>query len=183
MHATELARRAIFITVVAWALSVASAPATTNQQLSVTGNVIGDCTTIPTTNTLAFGSYSPFSATDVTVGPVAYTFNCTRGDTNLNFSVSGGQNFTHANPSGSRAMKDATNNFLTYQLYQTTGSASPWAFNVVSGLGTAVTLTAGGISTPNTVNLYGIIPHGQTSGATAPDIGNYSDQVTVTVNY
>jgi spore coat protein U-like protein len=161
-------------------LSFGYATATTNQQVSVTGNVVGDCSTVPATGTLAFGSYNPFSSTDLTGGPFSFSINCTRGDTNLNVAVNGGLNFTHANPSGDRAMKDATNNFLTYQLYQTTGTGSPWAFNTTTGVGTQVSLTAGGTNSTNTISLYGIIPRGQTSG---PDVGSYSDTVTVTVNY
>jgi spore coat protein U-like protein len=162
------------------AIGLGNALATTNQQVSVTGNVLGDCSTVPATGTLAFGAYNPFSASDLTGGPFQFSINCTRGDTNLNVAVNGGLNFTHANPSGNRAMKDATNNFLTYQLYQTTGTANAWAFNATSGVGTPVSLTAGGTNTVNTISLYGIIPHGQTSG---PDVGSYSDTVTVTVNY
>lgn len=154
--------------------------ATTNQQVSVTGNVVGDCTTVPATGTLAFGAYNPFSGTDLTGGPFTISINCTRGDTNLNVAVNGGLNFTNASPSGNRAMKDATNQFLSYQLYQTTGTSTPWAFNATTGIGTQVSLAAGGINTANTISLYGIIPHGQSSG---PDVGSYSDTVTVTVNY
>jgi spore coat protein U-like protein len=162
-------------------MCLGDALATTNQQVSVTGNVIGDCSTIPATGTLAFGAYNPFSNTDLAAGPFTINVNCTRGDTNLNVAVNGGLNFTHANPSGDRAMKDPTNHFLTYQLYQTTGTGSPWNFNTSSGVGTQVALTAGGTTTANVISIYGIIPHGQTSG---PDVSNsYSDTVTVTVNY
>lgn len=183
MKTTSFAHKAI-LAVAAAVVSCYSFGLAATTQVSVTGNVVGDCSTIPSSGTLAFGSYSPFSASDTTTAvPFTLTFNCTKGDTNLNVAVSGGQNYTHANPSGSRAMKDATNNYLTYQLYQTSGTASPWAFNTGSGVGTTVSLTAGGVNTANTVNLYGVIPNGQTSGASAPDVGSYSDQVTITVNY
>ena len=172
----------IALTYIAGALLLgwSAASATTNQQVAVSGNVVGDCTTVPASGTLAFGSYNPFSTSDLAAGPFSFSINCTRGDTNLNVAVSGGQNFTHANPSGDRAMKNANSNYLTYQLYQTTGTATPWAFDTSTGAGTQVGLTAGGTTTSNTISLYGIIPQGQTSG---PDVGSYSDQVTVTVNY
>jgi spore coat protein U-like protein len=164
-------------------MSWSAASATTNQPVSVTGNVAGDCTTVPASGTLAFGSYNPFSSTDLTGGPFTFSINCTRGDTNLKVSVGGGLNFTHANPSGDRAMKDPNNNYLTYQLYQTTGAATPWTFNTATGIGDQVALTAGGINSSNTISLYGIVPHGQTGGSSEPDVGSYSDQITVTVNY
>lgn len=175
--------KTLFLAIAALSICSSIAHATTNQQVAVTGNVVGDCTTVPATGTLAFGSYSPFSSTDLTGGPFSFSINCTRGDTNFKVSVSGGQNFTHANPSGNRAMKNASGNFLTYQLYQSTGTASPWTFNTSSGTGDLVALTSGGINSSNTISLYGIIPHGQTGGPNAPDAGTYSDQVIVTVNY
>jgi spore coat protein U-like protein len=155
--------------------------ATTNQQVSVTGNVVGDCTTAPATGTLAFGSYSPFSSTDLAPStPFSFSINCTRGDTALTVAVDGGANYASANPSGNRAMKDSTGNYLTYQLYEDSGHTTVWPFTTSGGTGTAVSLTAGGISAANTIALYGVIPHGQTSG---PDAGSYSDTIHVTVNY
>lgn len=154
--------------------------ATTNQQVAVSGNVIGDCTTVPATGTLAFGSYSPFSSTDLAPStPFSFSINCTRGDTSLAVSVDGGSNYANANPSGNRAMKDSTGSYLTYQVYQDSGHTAVWPFSTSNGTGTSVNLTAGGISTANTISLYGVVPHGQTS----TDVGSYSDTVHVTVNY
>ena len=159
------------------AVSFGCAWATTNQQVSVTGNVIGDCSTVPATGTLAFGSYNPFSNTDVTQS-FQFSINCTRGDTNLNVAVNGGLNFASASPSGSRAMKNGTT-FLSYQLYEDSGHTTVWPFNTSNGTGTVVSQTAGGINSANTISLYGVVPHGQTS----PAVGSFSDTVTVTVNY
>lgn len=172
--------RGIALTYIVGATLLCRSIASATNAITVHGAVVGDCTTVPASGTLAFGSYNPFSTSDLAAGPFSFSINCTRGDTNLNVSVSGGQNFTHANPSGDRAMKNANSNYLTYQLYQTTGTATPWTFNTSTGIGDQLALTAGGINSSNTISLYGVIPHGQTSG---PDVGSYSDQVTVTVNY
>lgn len=155
--------------------------ATTNQQVSVTGNVVGDCTTVPGSGTLALGSYSPFSSTDLAPStPFSFSINCTRGDTALTVAVDGGANYANANPSGNRAMKDGTGNYLTYQLYEDSAHTTVWPFTTSGGAGTAVSLAAGGISSANTIALYGVVPHGQTSG---PDAGSYTDTIHVTVNY
>ena len=160
----------------------ASAFATTNQQVSVTGDVVGDCTnTVPSTGTINFGSYNPFSTSDLSGGPFQFSINCTRGDTNLAVTVNGGLYYANANPSGDRAMKDTTGHYLTYQLYETAPpGATAWPFTVSNGVGTGVPLTAGGINSANPIALYGLIPHGQSSG---PDAGTYGDTVTVTVSY
>jgi spore coat protein U-like protein len=163
------------------ALCARSAFAITNQQLSVTGNVAGDCTTVPATGTLAFGAYNPLSSADLAPSsPFSFSINCTRGDTSLTVAVDGGTNFASANPSGNRALKDSSGHFLTYQLYEDSAHTTAWPFSTSGGAGTAVSLTAGGISSANAIALYGVIPHGQTSG---PDVGSYSDTVHVTVNY
>ncbi|HET7813889.1 MAG TPA: spore coat protein U domain-containing protein [Candidatus Baltobacteraceae bacterium] len=162
-------------------LSVRLAYATTNQAVSVTGNVVGDCTTVPSTGTLAFGNYNPLSTSDLSAAtPFTFSINCTRGDTNLTAAVDGGTNYANAVPSGNRAMKDNTGHYLSYQLYEDSGDRTAWPFSSSGGSGTPVALTAGGISTANTISLYGVIPHGQTA---ATDVGSYSDTVRVTVNY
>jgi len=76
-------------------------------------------------------------------------------------------------------MQDAGGHYLTYQLYEDSAHATAWPFTS-GGTGTAVPLTAGGITSANIISLYGVIPHGQTSG---PDVGSYTDTVIVTVNY
>lgn len=165
-------------------LSWAVAPAGTGQQVSVTGNVTGGCNTLsPASGTLAFGSYDPFGAADVTAGPLTFSINCTKNDPNFNVAISGGANYTNASPSGNRAMKASNNTFLTYQLYQSSGTSSPWAFNSSTGVGTPVNETANGLNTASSFSIYGIIAHGQT-GASGPGVSaSFTDTVTVTVNF
>ena len=165
-------------------LTYGPALAGTGQQVSVTGDVAGGCNTLsPASGTIAFGSYNPFALTDVTAGPLTFSINCTKNDPNFNVAISGGSNYTHASPSGDRAMKDSGGTFLTYQLYQSTGTSSPWAFNTSTGIGTPVNQTANGLNTASTFSLYGIIPHGQTGAAGPEASATFTDQVTVTVNF
>ena len=177
----NIGSRALTIAAVMLALNAPPAFAAI-QTVSVYGNVIGDCTTAPATGQLQFGSYNPGSSTDLAPStPFQYSINCTRGDTNLAVAVDGGLNYANANPSGDRAMKDSTGNYLTYQLYYKDASNNlvVWPFSTSGGTGTNVSLTAGGITSANTVALYGVIPHGQTN----TDAGTYSDTIHVTVNY
>jgi spore coat protein U-like protein len=157
----------------------------TGQQVSVTGNVTGGCNTLsPLSGTLAFGSYDVFGTSDVTAGPVTFSINCTKNDPNFTVSVSGGSNFTHANPSGDRAMTDSKGTFLTYQLYQSNGTgALPWSFSTSTGAGTAVNETANGLLTASTFSLYGVLPKGQTSAGGPGVSASFTDSVTVTVNF
>ena len=158
-----------------------AAIATTNQLVSVSGNVVGDCTTVPATGTLAFGTYNPFSTSDLAPSsPFQFSINCTRGDTSLAVAVDGGANYANANPSGNRAMKDGTGDYLSYQLYEDSAHTAAWPFSTSGGAGTTVSLIAGGLSTANTIQIYGVVPHGQTSVAA---VGSYSDTIHVTVNY
>lgn len=156
----------------------------TAQPFAVSGNVVANCNTLSpqSSQTLQFNTpYDTTSASDNTTGPLTFSINCTKGDTNFTVSVGGGSSFTHASPSGSpnRAMTDGNNHFLTYQLYQSSGTLSPWAFNSGTGTGSAVNQNAGGLSSATTFSLYGIIPHGQTNAF----VGSYHDTVLVTVNY
>ncbi|MGZ3498045.1 MAG: Csu type fimbrial protein [Vulcanimicrobiaceae bacterium] len=166
----------LLLSMTAMGLSWGLGFATTNQPVSVSGNVIANCNTLTSPNgiTLAFGSYSPFGAADLTAGPLTFSINCARGNSSFSIVVDGGLNAASANPSGDRAMKDGNGSFLTYQLYQTSGTGSPWQ------IGTAYPQTTGGENTANSFSLYGIIPHGQL-GAEASN--SYSDTVKVTVNY
>lgn len=173
--------RVTAIAAVILSLSFGVALATTNQPISVSGNVVGDCTTVPASGSLAFGTYNPFSNADLAPStPFQFSINCTRGDSNLTVAVDGGANYRNATLTGDRAMKDITGHYLTYQLYSDNGHSTVWGFSTSGGAGTPVNLTAGGVNSSNTVYLYGVIPQGQTAGT---DTGSYSDTVHVTVNY
>lgn len=156
----------------------------TGQQVSVTGDVTGGCNTLsPASGSLAFGSYDVFGGVDVTAGPLSFTIRCTKNDPNFTVAINGGSNFSHASPSGDRAMVDSKTTYLSYQLYQSSGTSQPWQFSTSNGAGTAVSETANGINTDSTFSIYGIIPHGQTNAAGPGVSSSFSDAVTVTVNF
>jgi len=174
-------RAAMLMAAALCVLCTGFAAATTNQTVTVTGDVVADCTTVPSTGTLALGTYNTFSSADLAPStPFQFSINCTRGDTTFTVAVDGGANFAAANPAGNRAMQDSTGSFLTYQLYSDSAHTAAWPFSTASGQGTPVSLTAGGIAASNTISLYGVVPHGQSSST---DAGTYNDTVHVTVNY
>lgn len=168
--------RAALVVAVSVAACLGSALATTNQSVPVTGSVVGDCATVPATGTLGFGSYNPFSNSDLAQS-YSFSIHCTRGDANFTVAVNGGLNFANAT-SGSRAMKNGTT-YLSYQLYQDSAHTATWPFSTSNGAGTAVSETALGVNSVNTIGLFGVVPHGQTSSA----VGSFTDTVTITVNY
>lgn len=170
----------LLLALTAAGLSCQLAWAGTNQAVSLSGNVIGDCSTLSPSGTQAFGfgTYDPSAGTST--GPLTFQINCTRGDANLNVQVNGGQNYTHASPSGDRAMSDGSGHYLTYQLYQSSGtSSSPWSFNTTTGAGQQVNETAAGISTATTFYVWGFVPQAQTN----LPVATYNDQVQIAVNY
>lgn len=168
----------------ALALSGGPAWAGTGQQVAVTGNVTGGCNTLsPAGGTLAFGLYDVFSNADLAAGPLTFSINCTKNDPNFTVAISGGNNYTHATPSGVRAMTDSKGTYLSYQLYQTSGAGAPWAFSTSTGAGTPVNESASGLSAASTFSLYGVIPHGQVSVSGPGVSASFSDAVTVTVNF
>lgn len=172
--------RYLLLALTATGLSCQLAWASTNQAVSLTGNVIGDCSTLSPSGTQAFGFGSYDSGAGTSSGPLTFQINCTRGDANLNVQINGGQNYAHASPSGNRAMSDGSAHYLSYQLYQDAStSSSPWSFNSTTGIGQQVTETAGGIGAATTFKVWGFIPQGQTD----LPVATYNDQVQVAVNY
>lgn len=132
---------------------------------------------------MTFPAYDPFSnkiAPDNDTSPATFATNCTKGASNVFYTVSGGSNCTNSPISGTRAMKSGTN-FLAYQLYQDSGYSTAWAINTSTCAGTTQ-LSSGTIlsSTQNlTFSIYGQIPAGQ-NPIVAVD---YTDSVTVAVNF
>jgi spore coat protein U-like protein len=175
------------VLVVAGALAVSAGPASAGQQTStvtITATVAQSCTTLtPSSETMTFPAYDPFTnktTPDNDAIPATFTTNCTKGASNVFYTVSGGSNCTNSPVSGTRALKSGTN-YLAYQLYQDSGYTTPWAINTTTCAGT--TQLSSGTITSSTQNLsfsvYGQVPAGQ-DPATATD---YTDSVTVAVNF
>jgi len=137
--------------------------------LNVSANVSANCAI--STTPVAFGAYDPIvtnaTANDDDVGTVIVT--CTKGTT-ATIGLGLG-----ANASGSiRRMKDATTDYLSYELYQETGRITVWGTT-----GTALLSTGAAPSkAPRTFTVYGRIPAGQDVPA-----GSYTDTVVATVNF
>ena len=174
------------VVVGALALSAGPASATGSQSANVTmtANVTQTCTALtPSSGTITFPGYDPFTnktAPDNDSTPATFTTNCTKSSTNVFFTVSGGNNCTHATPLGDRAMISGAN-YLTYQLFEDSGYGTPWQINSSSCAGTTQ-LSSGTITSSSqnlSFSLYGQIPAGQDPVAAS----NYSDTVTVAVNF
>lgn len=185
-------RFGLLATALALASSVSAAPAfaagSQTPTLSVSANVITNCTTMSSTS-LSFGDYDPLS-TSALNAPTAATFstNCSSGST-VNFTLDGGKNYSNVQTSfaGDRALSDGTQ-YLAYQLYQDNSytSGKAWAFNTSTGAGTTNASETGhgtaSTDTANTWSVYGQIPAQQDAEASGTGT-TYSDTVTVTLSY
>ena len=153
--------------VIGSARTLSAGSATAN--LSVSATVAANCTI--TTAPVAFPGYDPIvanaAANDDGTGTVTIT--CTKG-TAATIGLGLG-----ANASGSvRRMKDATTNYLTYELYQDSGRAAVWG---TTGAGLLSPVAAPSkAARPFTV--YGRIPPAQDVPS-----GSYADTVVATVNF
>ncbi len=169
----------------ALALSAGPAGATGTQtaSVSITASITQTCTALtPVSGTMTFPGYDPFTnktAADDDSTPVTFTTNCTKGSTGVYYTVSGGNNCANSPVNGTRALKSGSN-YVAYQLYQDSAYTAPWAIN--AGCTGTTQLSAGTITSSSqnlTFSLYGQIPAGQDPVAAS----NYSDTVTVAVNF
>lgn len=179
------ARRFLLAAAAAAAMLSLPVQAAPPQSVAVTGSVLQTCIAWTPSGPLTFSpTYDVFSST-VPTGSASLTTKCTKGAP-VTFAVNGGQNYTHASPSGFRAMTDGSSHYLSYQLYQNSGLSAAWAFSTSTGAGTPANQTGLGNAAAETMtlNLFGQIPAQQdafvsSSGKTLA----YQDTVTVTVNY
>jgi spore coat protein U-like protein len=172
------------VLVVVGALAFSASPASAGSQssgVSITASIAQACTTLtPSSSAITFPAYDSFgnasTPDDATV--VQFTTQCTKGASNVNFSVSGGLNCTHA--TGLRSMKTPGNAFLNYNLYEESTHSTVWPFNTSTcAASPGPTLTINSTTDTQTLSLYGRIPSGQD-----PTVGNnYTDTVTVAVNF
>lgn len=147
----------------------AASAGTASTPVSVSATVISNCT-ISSPAALAFGSYDPVVANastnlDVTAGALSVA--CTKGDTaTISFDLG-------ANATGStRRLKDASANYLTYEVYTTSARSTVWnATNTVSYV------SAG--KAASTLSVYGRIPSGQDAAMSA----TYADTINATINF
>jgi spore coat protein U-like protein len=185
MNVSRMKLCAVALTVAVTVSSVVLARAATPPSVVVTGDVIGNCTTISPANAkLTIGNYDPFSYPTGQVLsnpiPLTLTTQCTLGDT-ISWSVGIGSHCGLGTLSGDRAMADTpVTHYLSYELYSTSAFSSnaEWSTN---GCATPPTTSQTGVgtgSTYNQISIYGLIPGGQNT-----PVGSYSDSVQVTLNY
>jgi spore coat protein U-like protein len=137
--------------------------------LNVSASVVANCTisTLP----IAFGAYDPVvtnaTTNDDAAGSVIVA--CTKG-TAATIGLGLGSNASGT----TRRMKDATTDYLSYELYQETGRITVWGTT-----GTALlSIGAAPSKAARTFTVYGRIPSAQDVPA-----GSYSDTVQATVNF
>lgn len=137
---------------------------------SVSATIVASCTM--TSGTFAFGTYDPIVANNssaLSVSGPAFSVACTRGATGVTIGLGTG-NYSAQAVGTTRAMAAGTN-YLSYELYTTSGQTTVWnATNTVSYSPTSMAA-----SNPT---VYGVIPGGQDV-----PVSSYSDSVTATVNF
>jgi spore coat protein U-like protein len=147
----------------AFALLAATAPAALAQtaDLSVTAEIQASC--VLNGGSLDFGTYTSTAGTD-TQGQGSFSYQCTNG-TSIFLSLNGGQN----EDDDTRAMVSGTDR-LVYELYRDPARQEVWRSE-------SDALSVGPTSAAlETVQVYGLIPQGQTSPA-----GTYNDVVQITL--
>lgn len=149
-----------------WVAQPASAQTATTT-FPVTATVLTSCSV--TADPLAFGSYNPTAATPLDATTTLSVL-CTVGTSftvGLNAGTAAGATVT------TRQMSNGTNR-LNYALFQEAGRTTNWGNT--PGTNTPAPTTAPVAATALTV--YGRVAAGQNVPA-----GNYTDTITVTVNY
>jgi spore coat protein U-like protein len=178
----RLMKRPLFIhlfgsrlTLLAATLCAGTAQAATNiaSTVSASATVLASCQT-PSTNALAFGTYSP---SEDKPGTTTLSVRCT-GGTPIVVSLNKGT--TTGASIAQRKLANGTNT-LNYNLYS--NSPGPGGTNGSvwgdTALVNTVSSTGLGLGTDRTFTVYGLIPAGQNNAVP----GNYSDLITVTVTY
>jgi spore coat protein U-like protein len=133
----------------------------------VTASIAQECELTSSPSGMAFGSYiGTFDKTAVTSFEIA----CTTG---TSYAM---ELYYGLNPDGTqRKMKlDTGSDLLLYNIFQEASHTNIWGM-LVDGLA----VTATGTGSAQVYNAYGLIPAGQY----APSAGNYSDTITLFVDY
>ncbi|HEY8298499.1 MAG TPA: spore coat U domain-containing protein [Candidatus Baltobacteraceae bacterium] len=158
--------KAGLVAAVALLLSPMAASANQVTPVAVSANVVPFCVNLDlgaSADKVAFGAYNVFNNFDVKTTGIL-EFECTKG-TNATLSVDGG---TYGNGS-QRRMSNGTS-FLNYNLYKDAGDSVAWT----SGQTIALNNNSG----YNQFPFNGVLPQQQNVTT-----GNYSDTVTITLNY
>lgn len=151
-------------------LSVGDNPAnagTATGQFNVTASIADNCT-IDTANNLAFNNYDPSADRDVAT---TIDLTCTNG-TAYDLRLNQG---SHGTSVTSRQMKHTSlSDLLNYKLFKDSSRSQNWGETDGTD-----TVQATGDGTQQSHTVYGRITQNQN----AKPVGNYSDTITVTVNF
>lgn len=170
-NAKFLNKLALITTVaIAAGTGISAQAATDTSNLNVSANVAANCS-IRTTQQLSFGSYDHIStnASNPLESTGKVEVACTTGSTNPSISI--GQGGFYDTTNATRRLTDGAN-FLAYKLYQDENYTTEWS----NGAGNEVAATADGSFVEYIV--YGSIGSNQNV-----PVGNYSDNVLVTVTF
>ena len=142
---------------------------TATASLTVTANVIKNCTI--STAPLTLGAYDPVAAnaTAPLDGIGTITVTCTKGAV-AKVGLNAGANGQGA----TRRMTLSATEFLTYEIYKDTGHANVWGDTA----DTALDIPAAPNRNPRTFTAYGRVAAAQDAA-----VGNYTDTVVATVNF
>ena len=140
---------------------------TSTAGMPVTMEVVGSCTV--SAADLNFGAY-PSDSQIPALAQTTLTLTCSTGTVEVSLDAGTGLGRNTRNRSMNQ---DAGIDRLEYELFQDAGRTLHWGDT--SGVDTRDVLTTG---QPQTVNVYGRIPAGQRVRG-----GNYSDTITVTVQF
>lgn len=142
----------------------------------VQAQVTDACNTL-TTNNLNFGTYDPFLATVISQS-ATFQFFCTKGTTFASVDMSG--------TVGSRTMSNGTDT-IAYELYQPSGDGAAATCPNTTTWGAGTPVGAGKGYKPATVGSKLVATVLKVCGTTTQganvSAGNYSDTVTITINY
>lgn len=141
---------------------------TVSTTFGVSTTIAGVCVVSTASSGLSFGTYDPTSGSD-TLATTSFKVQCSSG---LAYTVG-----LSAGGSGSdtaRTMSSGGATALNYHLYSDSGRTTNWGASAG-----AFTGTGAGLTTEQTITVYGKLPKNQFS---AP-IGSYADSITATVTY
>jgi spore coat protein U-like protein len=135
---------------------------------------VGQFCTISTTTSVGFGAYDPLTVSAVTNATGKVTVTCTRGNSGVTLTLSGGSNAAHATSPQTRAMVGAAHgDYISYDIFETSAYATRYPTTAVAQT------VSGGITTPSVVSLFGQIA----AAAQNVSVDSYGDSVSATVNF
>lgn len=163
----KIARKLAVCCALGPAASLLGYAGTVTTTFGVSTTIAGVCVVSTAAGGLSFGAYDPTAVSDA-VATTTFKVECSTG---LAYTIG-------LSPGGSgsdtlRTMSSGANH-LNYNLYSDSGRTTNWGASTGALGGTGA-----GLTTEQTITVYGKIPKNQYS----PAIGSYADSITATVTY